>query len=230
MSISAQIWKQIGSGANVSGRKPPVPAAAMARLGNLSEAPAFSLMHQLFFPSATLRRTSILFAAADARSRASALCEQIAIALSKVSGEMVGIVEACSSLNRNPWTKKGMPSSFGRGLWQVYSSRLSEGIWRIPPALLGNECGASRDSTSDGLKELRSTFKYFLFSAAINESETPILCNLCQAAVLVLTANVTRRETALRAKEQLLRQGVTLLGTVLDERTLPIPESIYRRL
>ena len=72
VSISAQIWKQIGSGANVSGRKPPVPAAALARLGNLSEAPAFSLMHQLFFPNATLRRTSILFAAADAHSKASA--------------------------------------------------------------------------------------------------------------------------------------------------------------
>jgi hypothetical protein len=230
MSISAQMWRQIGSGANVLGRKPPVPSDATARLGNLSAAPAFSLMHQLFFPSATLRRTSILFAAADAHSKASALCEQIAIALSKVSGEMVGMVETCSTFDRNPWMKKGMPSNFGRGLWQAYSSRLSERVWRIPPALLGNECSENRESTCDGLKELRSTFKYFLFSASITESETPILCNLCEAAVLVLTANVTRRETALRAKEQLVRQGVTLLGTVLDQRTLLIPESIYRRL
>ena len=58
----------------------------------------------------------------------------------------------------------------------------------------------------------------------------PSLCNLSEAAVLVLTANITRREAALKAKEQLLRQGVTLLGTVLDQRTMPIPESIYRRL
>ena len=230
MSISAQIWRQTGSGGNVSSRRPPMPDDATARLGNLSEAPAFSLMHQLFFPSGTLRRTTILFAAGDARSKASALCEQIAISLSKVSGEMVGIVEPCPTANRNFWMKKGIPSSFARGLWQVYSSRLSESVWRIPPALLGNECSVNRESTYDGLKELRSTFKYFLFSAAINESEMPILCNLCEAAVLVLTANVTRRETALRAKEQLLRQGVTLLGTVLDQRTLPIPESIYRRL
>ena len=230
MSFSAQMWRQIGSGTNVSGRKPPVPFNGTGRLGNLSDAPAFSLMHQLFFPSATLKRTSILFAAADAHSKASALCEQMAIALSKVSGEMVGIVEACPTFGRNPWVKKGMPSSFGRGLWQVYSSRLSEGVWRIPPALLGNECNGNPDSTCDGLKELRSTFKYFLFSASINESETPILCKLCEAAVLVLTANVTRRETALSAKEQLLRQGVTLLGAVLDRRTLPIPESVYRRL
>jgi len=224
------MWKQIVSGTDISGRTLLAPPNATARLGNLYDAPAFSLMHQLFFPSATLRRTCILFAAAEARSKASALCEQIAIALSKVSDEMVGIVEACSILDRNPWLKKGMPSSFGRGLWQVYSSRLSERVWRIPPALLGNECSANLESRPEGLGELRSTFKYFLFSASINESETPILCNLCEAAVLVLTANVTRRETALRAKEQLLSQGVTLLGTVLDQRTLPIPESIYRRL
>lgn len=230
MSITAQMWKQIVPDTDISGRKLLAAPNAKARLGNLSDAPEFSLMHQLFSPGGTLRRTSILFAAADACSKASELCEQIAVALSKVSGEMVGIVEACSTVDRNPWMKKGMPSSFGRGLWQVYSSRLSESVWRIPPALLSNEFSGSRESTSDGLKELRNTFKYFLFSASINESETPILCNLCEAAVLVLTADVTRRETALRAKEQLLRQGVTLLGTVLDQRTLPIPESLYRRL
>jgi Mrp family chromosome partitioning ATPase len=46
----------------------------------------------------------------------------------------------------------------------------------------------------------------------------------------VLTANMTRREAARRAQEQLVRQGVTVLGVVLDERKLPIPEPIYRRL
>jgi hypothetical protein len=230
MSVSAEMWKQIVSGTDtVPARKPSTPAAT-APLGSLANAPTFSLMHQLFFPTATLRRTSVLFAAADAHSKAATLCEQVAIALSQVSGEMVGIVEASSALERNPWIRRGIPTGFGRGLWQAYSSRLAESVWRIPTALLGNERGGKRDSTCDGFKELRSTFGYFLFSAAINESEIPILCSLCEAAVLVLTANVTRRESALRAKEQLQRQRVTLLGTVLDQRTLPIPESIYRRL
>jgi hypothetical protein len=230
MSVSAEMWKQIVSGTDaVHARKSPKPAAT-ARLGNLANAPAFSLMYQLFFPTATLRRTSILFAAADADSKTATLCEQVAIALSQVSGEMVGIVQASSALERNPWIKKGIPTGFGRGLWQAYSARLAEGVWRIPTALLGNERSGKRDSTCDGLKELRSTFGYFLFSAAINESEIPALCSVCEAAVLVLTANVTRREAALRAKELLQRQGLTLLGTVLNQRTLPIPESIYRRL
>ncbi len=230
MSVSAQMWRYIVPGAEVvPAHKPPTPAAA-ARAGRLASTSAFSLMHQLFCPTATIRRTSVLFAAADADSKATSLCEQVAIVLSQFSGEMVGIVEASSAVERNPWMKKGIPATFGRGLWQAYSSRLAEYVWRIPAALLGNEQSGKQDSMCDGLKELRSTFGYFLFSAAVNESDTPALCKLCDAAVLVLTANVTRREAALRAKEQLIHQGVRLLGTVLDQRKFPIPESIYQRL
>lgn len=230
MSVSAELWKQIVSDPDaLPARKPHTPAAT-ARPGSISNPPAFSLMHQLFFPTMALRRTAVLLAAADAHTKASRLSEQIAIVLSRVSGETVGIVEASSALERNPWIKTGIPTGFGRGLWQAYSSRVAERVWRIPTALLANERSGKRDSACDGLEELRSTFGFFLFSAAIDESDIQVLCNSCEAAVLVLTANVTRREAALRAKEQLLRRGVTLLGTVLDQRTLPIPESIYRRL
>jgi hypothetical protein len=226
MSVSAEMWKQIVSATDVVPgklRKPGVSAT-------LANGPAFSLMHQLFFPTATLRRTSVLFAAADAHSKAATLCDQVAIALSQVSSEMVGIVEASSAIERNPWIKRGIPSGFGGGLWQAYSSRLAERVWRIPTALLGNERNGKSNSPVDRLKELRSTFGYFLFSAAIDESEMPALCSMCEAAVLVVTANVTRREAALTAKQQLQRHRVMLLGTVLDQRTLPIPELIYRRL
>jgi hypothetical protein len=230
MSVGAQVWKHIIPGANsVIHRKPPTAVPA-PRLVNSQTEPVFALMHQLFFPSATLRRTSILLAAADAESKASSLGEKMAVGLAQVSGGMVGIIESASQLQRNPWKGKKLPVGFGRGLWQMYSSRLAERVWQIPVTLLGHEPDEKRSSTCDRLKELRSSFDYFLLSAAIKDCETPSLCNLCDAAVLVLTANVTRREAALNAKEQLLRQGVTLLGTVLDQRTMPIPESIYRRL
>ena len=230
MSVGAQVWKHIIPGPNpVLHRKPPM-AAPTPRPPNAQNEPAFALMHQLFFPSAILRRTSILLAAADTASKTSSLGENIAVALAQVSGGMVGIIESASPLQRNPWEGKGLPDGFGRGLWQMYSSRLAERVWQIPITLLGHEPNEKLGSTCDRLKELRSAFDYFLLSAAMNDCEMPSLCNMCEAAVLVLTANVTRREAALKAKEQLLRQGVTLLGTVLDQRTMPIPESIYRRL
>lgn len=230
MSVGAQVWKHIIPGGNpVLHRKPPMAVPA-PRPGNAQNEPAFALMHQLFFPSATVRRASILFAAVDALSKASSLPEKIAVALAQLSGGMVGIIESAAPLQRNPWEGKGLPVGFGRGLWQMYSSRVAERVWRIPSTLLGHEPNEKRGSISDRLKELRSSFDYFLLSTAINDCEMPSLCNLCEAAVLVLTANVTRREAALSAKEQLLRQGVILLGTVLDQRSMPIPESIYRRL
>ena len=230
MSVGAQVWKHIVPGNNpVVHRKPPTAVPA-PRPGNAQNEPAFALMHQLFFPSATPRRTSILLAAADSPSKASSLGESIAVALAQVSGGMVGIIESASPLQRNPWQEKGLPVGAGRGLWQMYSSRVTERVWQIPVALLGHEPNEKLGSTWDGLKELRGAFDFFLLSANVNDCEMPSLCNLCEAAVLVLTANVTRREAALKAKEQLLQQGVTLLGTVLDQRTMPIPESIYRRL
>ena len=230
MSVGAQVWKHIIPGANtVSHRKPPTAVPA-PRLGNQQNEPTFGLMHQLFFPSATLRRTSVLLAAVDTPSKVSSLGEKIAVSLAQVSGGMVGIIESASSSQRSPWEGKALPVGFGRGLWQMYSSRLAERVWQIPITLLSQELNEKGGSTCDRLKELRSSFDYFLLSAAIDDCEMSSLCNLCEAAVLVLTANVTRREAALNAKEQLLRQGVTLLGTVLDQRTLPIPESIYRRL
>src|SRR5207248_3669227 len=109
MSVSAELWKHMVSDSDtLPARKPPTPAQA-PRLGKLANSPAFSLMHQLFFPTATVRRTSVLFAAADAPSKAATLCEEVAIVLSQVSGEMVGIVETSSALERNPWINKAIP-------------------------------------------------------------------------------------------------------------------------
>jgi Mrp family chromosome partitioning ATPase len=47
---------------------------------------------------------------------------------------------------------------------------------------------------------------------------------------LVVEANHNRRDTVRRAKEQMESAQVRLLGAVLDQRTFPIPEGLYRRL
>jgi hypothetical protein len=230
MSVGAQVWKHVLPGAARSPeRKPPVDIPAVPSRNSVND-PAFSLMHQLFFPNAEPRRTSILVAAADGQSNTSPLTQKMAISLAQISGGMVGIIESVAPLQRSPWAENGLPASFGRGLWQMYSSRVAERVWQIPASLVGHQRNENRGSTHERLKELRGAFEYFLLSAAVSDSEMPGLCNLCEAAVLVITANLTRREAALRAQQQLVRQGVKLLGTVLDQRTMPIPESIYRRL
>ena len=56
------------------------------------------------------------------------------------------------------------------------------------------------------------------------------LAQLAGAAVLVIDANRTRRITARKAMEALEASRVRLLGTVLHNRSFPIPERLYKWL
>jgi capsular exopolysaccharide synthesis family protein len=82
------------------------------------------------------------------------------------------------------------------------------------------------------LRELRTQFDYVLVQAPpLGGFSHPIMLGqLADGVVMIVEANSTRRETAKRAKEQLDRAKVKLLGAVLNNRTFPIPEAIYSRL
>ncbi len=89
---------------------------------------------------------------------------------------------------------------------------------------------------ADGLRlkmeELRNIFRYVVIHSGPLRLETSsmLLSRWADGVVLVLEANSTRRDTARRAKENLAAVGVSVLGVVLNNRTFPIPEAIYRRL
>jgi Mrp family chromosome partitioning ATPase len=82
------------------------------------------------------------------------------------------------------------------------------------------------------LAELRASFHYLLVSAPAlgRETDATWIGQLADGIVLIVEAHQTRRETVRRAKEQLESARVRLLGAVLDQRTFPIPEKLYRRL
>jgi capsular exopolysaccharide synthesis family protein len=90
--------------------------------------------------------------------------------------------------------------------------------------------------TSDGLRsrlaELRAEFGYVLVDGPpVNlYADTALLGKLADGVVLVVQANSTHREVARKAKESLDSAKVRLLGAVLNKRTFPIPESLYRKL
>jgi Mrp family chromosome partitioning ATPase len=92
--------------------------------------------------------------------------------------------------------------------------------------MLGSEQMRSR------LAELRSAFDYVLIdSAPMNVSRDAIvLGGFTDGVVLVLKAHSSRRETARSAVQDLAAANVRTLGAVLNQRTFPIPEKLYRRL
>jgi Mrp family chromosome partitioning ATPase len=82
------------------------------------------------------------------------------------------------------------------------------------------------------IKDLGNEFGYVVISAPPigSSSDATLLGQLAEGVVLVLEANSTRRVTAKKAKEALEAANVRLLGTVLNNRTFPIPEGLYRLL
>ena len=96
--------------------------------------------------------------------------------------------------------------------------------------------GSSKMLTSgrmkDRVNELRKEFDYVLIDAPpLNEySDAIALGQIADGLVLVLEANATRRESALRIAETLRATQIRVLGAVLNKRTFPIPEGLYNRL
>jgi Mrp family chromosome partitioning ATPase len=82
------------------------------------------------------------------------------------------------------------------------------------------------------MSELRAEFDYVLVDvAALSDANDAVLLGCgADGVVLVLKANTTRRESARKATHDLQAAKAKVLGAVLNQRTFPIPESIYKKL
>ena len=115
-----------------------------------------------------------------------------------------------------------------------YTQQLSQNLWLLScgsasetaQTMLGSDRMRSR------LEDLRSSFDYVLIDAGSMSSgnDAILLGGLSDGVVLVLKANSSRREVARKAVQELQTANVRVLGAVLNQRTFPIPERIYKRL
>jgi Mrp family chromosome partitioning ATPase len=107
-------------------------------------------------------------------------------------------------------------------------------LWLLP-------CGSQAPEPETLLKpdrlracfsNLRAQFEYILVSTPPlhRSADAVALGQVSDGVVLVLEANSSRRDAAQRAKFGLEAANVRLLGAVLNNRTFPIPEAIYRKL
>ena len=125
--------------------------------------------------------------------------------------------------------ERGLPSpvrrnierSEGTNLWLLSFGSPEE--WQTPGSL---------ERFKARLAELRKDFAVILIDAPpLNAyTDAALLGRMADGLVMVLQADHTRREAAQRAKEILDAAGVRVLGAVLNKRTFPIPEFLYRRL
>jgi protein-tyrosine kinase len=126
-------------------------------------------------------------------------------------------------------------ATFESGPIQNFVQQVPEpDLWLMPS---GKAAARLRfPAIADGLRvriaELRETFRYVVIHSGPLRLETSamLLSRWTDGVVLVLEANATRRDAARHVKDNLAAAGVSVLGVVLNNRTFPIPEAIYRRL
>jgi Mrp family chromosome partitioning ATPase len=82
------------------------------------------------------------------------------------------------------------------------------------------------------MAELRTEFEFVIIDAPplSRYADAVAIGQLTDGLVVVLKAGSTRREAAQAAVSNLRLSKVPILGSVLNKRTYPIPESIYKRL
>lgn len=109
----------------------------------------------------------------------------------------------------------------GENLWLISSGSGAEQT----VGLLHSDCAKQR------ISDLRKEFDYILIDAPpLNSySEAVALGQFSDGLVLVLEANSTRRDASSRIAERLRAMQVNILGAVLNKRTFPIPDALYRR-
>ena len=183
----------------------------------------------------------VVFAAVDSRSGCSRVCSQSAQILADSVPGSVCLVDANF---REPALATAFGTTNRHGLSDAlrsaepireYAKRVhGENLWLV-------SCGSGVDQSggllhSDLMKkriaELRQEFDYVLIDAPAlsTYSEGVALGQFADGLVLVLEANSTRRDATARIAERLHSMQINILGAVLNKRTFPIPDMLYKRL
>ncbi|MBI3668492.1 MAG: CpsD/CapB family tyrosine-protein kinase [Acidobacteria bacterium] len=116
-----------------------------------------------------------------------------------------------------------------------FAQPLSGGnLWLVPGGFATpDQCGQlGAERMRRRLAELRSQFSHVLINTppASLHADAILIGKLADGVILVVEANSTRRETTRQVKDSLEAANVRLLAAVLNQRTFPIPEALYRRL
>jgi capsular exopolysaccharide synthesis family protein len=221
--------------------EPSVVQGASPLLGDVARNEVAKLVQRIFLTSREGRTPrAVAFCGTERGDGASWICAQVARAVAAQGATSVCAIDANL---RSPGLHTYLGTANRCGLAQairemgpirkflepgpmVNLSVLPAGVNADPSLLLMS------DRLRERVEELRSEFDYLIFDLppSAHANDGVVLGALLDGVVLVVGAHSTRRETAREAKENLEKGNVRLLGTVLNGRTFPIPDSLYRRL
>jgi Mrp family chromosome partitioning ATPase len=195
------------------------------------------LVQSLFFSQKGCELRSMVFCGVEDDSGSSFLCADVGRALAARS-ELVCLVDinlpACNLFRYFGVNLVAPRNTFLPPPVKERCVKVEPNLWLAGPDLFTNERGMLLpvDEIARLLARLRKAYSFVLIdtqSTSLSQDAT-LFGNLADAAVLVVEASVTRKHAARKAKESLEAAGVSLVGTILNNRSFPIPENLYKRI
>jgi capsular exopolysaccharide synthesis family protein len=211
------------------------------RLGNVAREEVAKLVQRIFLLSGNgVAPRAVVFCGIEHGDGTSWICAQVARAVAEHGSNTVCAVDVnLRSPSLHGYLGAENRTGLGAAVRQVGSIRnfIEPGnmsnLWVLPAGLDGDPSVLLiSDRFRERVKELRAEFDFLIFDAppAAHSNDAAVLGRLLDGVVLVVGAGSTRRQTARKAKENLEKGQVRLLGTVLNGRSFPIPDALYRRL
>lgn len=215
----------------------PIAPILSSHAGNASGEEILRLVQRIFLSANGSAPRQIVLCGVDGENGSSSVCASAGWTLAANSSRPVCLVDA----NVRSPRLSCMFGIDGTAPFSGTSAQLLEqcvkvggNLWLAGPDILADNSRVLLPPVQlkERLAELRDEFEYMLIDAPGTSvcGDAQLLGQVADAAILVIEANSTRRLTARNAKRSLDAAGVRLLGTVLHNRSFPIPEKIYTRL
>ena len=189
------------------------------------------LVRRVFFGSPERVVRQVVFSAVEPETDVHRLCRLVGDALAEettgsiaVSGNFAVPVEYPGKGLTLQQEDRGGMKRLRQGAWRV-----QENTWLVP---VERKHSVSASSLHQYLSEVRREFEYSIVAAcsAAHSNQALAMAQFADGIILVLSAQHTRRATALRIKQTLEGSRARLMGTVLSDRLFPMPAALYRRL
>jgi protein-tyrosine kinase len=210
-------------------------------LDDVAREECLKLVQRIFLSQAANPRQAVVLVGVDRGDGCSRICVQAAHALAANTSKSVCLVEGNFRTPSLPGflgvpNHRGLADSLLReGAIRTFAKQLRPpNLWLLSGGALGPESPGllNSDRLRMRLEELRKEFDYILIDApALSPYADAItLGRVADGVVVVLQADSTRRESALKGLESLREAHIEVLGAVLNRRAFPIPDFVYRRL
>ena len=198
------------------------------------------LVQRLFLTNETLsgeRRRQVVFCGIDNIDGSNLLCSRIGRVLAEQVQSQVCVVDANIRMPSSNPLFDLLPfddTADSEGLSaEGPSRRVTENLWLASgESACRNGASPTLDDVQSWISGLPAEFAHVVISAPPVGlyADAALLAQKTDGIVLVLEANATRWRTVRKAKQALESAHVRVLGTVLNNRTFPIPDKIYRML